>query len=226
MLSALRRFIASIRLYWVVLFGRRKPAIDFAHYGPDGVGYLRPPSWTRAGAIDEGQWDIVKRQFRIALWRIRYRLPEQAHFLDVRPIGVAIRPAHLPPHVKLANIEDVTEYVPTLWPFGPDIAAACREHGFARLARSVMPDADTLFLKDVHDRHAAHVQTMAESRIRLINLETEDPAAVRADVEAVYGLGALDRPELADLPQLRPLAIGLDGEAMPATPKISIAQPK
>lgn len=222
MLEAFRRLLATIRLYWVVIFGRRKPAIDFAHYGPDGIGYLRPPSWTRAGAVDEGQWDIVKRQLRISLWRIRYGLPEVAHGLDVRPIGVAIRPPHLPPHVKLAKIEDVTEYVPTLWPFGPDIAAACREHGFVRLAQSVMPDATLAFLGDVHHLHAEHVQVMVNARAA----GSEDPTTVQAEVEAVFGLGAFERPELADLSPLHPLALGVDGEAMPATPKISITRPQ
>lgn len=236
MLSALRRLYALVLRYWRYLYPAPPPKqIDFAYYDSKGQGYIRDPDWMKATAVDEGQWDDLKRQMRIALWRARHGLPETVDALDMRPIGVAFRPLALPSHVKLASLRMSPETVPALYPFDTGLTRGCKELGFVRLARAAMPDAPDAFLRQVYDANAAGILANAEAmQARNLatkanpppgfNLETFRYETVE-EIVALWAAGDYDRPDLADCPPLYPLRLGLDNEAMPPSKDLSTTPP-
>lgn len=235
MMALFRDLKAFVLRQWRLLLPLPTKRIDFAYYDKAGVGHIRSPTWSRVGAIDEGQWDGMKRQMRIVLWRVLHKLPPEAGQLDMRPVGVAYRPIKLPMHVKMAALDDCAEAVPVLFPLGADLAAACREHGLARLAAASMPDAPMGLFEFVHQLHEAASQIEAERRYAA-NMATKenpprdlDPATfvfdTVAETMAMLAAGAFERPDLSDVAPLAPLQLGVDGEAPAANPTLPWTPP-
>lgn len=236
MLSALRRLIALVLRYWRYLYPAPPPKqIDFTYYDSKGQGYTRDPDWMKATAVDEGQWDDIKRQMRIALWRARHGLPETVDALDMRPIGVAFRPLALPNHVKLASLRPSPETVPALYPFDTGLTLGCKELGFVRLALAAMPDASDAFLRQVYDANAAGILANAEA-MQARNLATKANPPPGFDVDtfryetveeltALWSIGDYERPDLDACPPLSILRIGVDNEAMPPSNELGMNPP-
>lgn len=236
MFALFRDLKAFVLRYWRYFYpAPPAPPKAFAYYDNQGNGHIRNPGWLLAGAPDEGQWDGMKRQMRIVLWRAQHGLPMEAGTLDMRPVGVALRPLHLRSDVKLADINELPEEVPALYPLSGDLASACREHGFMRLAIAAMPDARYTLLRAVHEAHEAAIRADAARRQEQ-NLATQanpplgmNLAKFRFETEeqviAMLTLGALDRPDLEQAAPLVPLRLGVDGEAMPKIEPIPWAAP-
>ena len=235
MLSMLRRLYALTLRYWRYLYPAPQPQVDFAYYDSKGQGYIRSPDWMKATSPDEGQWDSLKRLMRIALWRARYGLSAAPGQLDMRPIGVASRPLGLPAHITLASQPSRGETVPALWPFHGTLALGCRELGFRRLALAAMPDIDIEMLKAIYQKNQGAILTEAEAmHARNVATRSSPPPGFNLstftfetvdELMALMSTGDFDRPDLADCPPLCPLALGIDGEAMPESPQLQFTPP-
>lgn len=235
MFATLRRAYLYLLRHWRYLFPAPQPQIDFSYYDGNGQGYIRDPDWMKAPAVDEGQWDDLKRQMRIVLWRARYGLPETVDAIDMRPIGVAFRPVALPSHVKLASLRPNPETVPALYPFDIGLTMGCRELGYLRLARVAMPDAPEELLRRVYDANEAGILVNAEV-MQARNLATKANPPPGLDPEkfvfetveqivSLWDIGGYDRPDLNTCPPLSVLRIGVDNEAMPPSGHLSVKPP-
>jgi len=120
-----RYLLAPLTRLYDWLFHRSKPATWLAPYvDPYGQGWRKPPEWLDPQYPDEGQHDWAKRELRIAIYRVVHGLSPEPGVLDIRKLHAGPR----------------TETVPRLWPLGQQLAAACRNLGFLRLAHAAARD--------------------------------------------------------------------------------------